>query len=353
MSRSKLWIPGPTECAPEILEEMARPPIGHRGAEIQELVGAILPGLRTLLDAEEVGFMTASATTVMEAGLRNLVGRKALVLACGSFGKRWKSIADACGIEADLVSVDLGEAIKPAHVEEHLTDEHDAVCLTWSETSTGVLNPVADISAAVRAKSSDACVLVDGVSALAAAPGGLRSLDADLLLAGVQKALALPPGLAVHALSERALARAETIPHRGFVTDFLKLRDSLAKNQTPATPSVSHLFALRVQLERMAAEGPEGRVARHAEMAARVHGWAADRGLSILAEEGHRSPAVTSLSRDGLDPKAVISGVEERLGVRLGSGYGDRKPTDFRIGHMGEHDLAELESLLETIDSVS
>ena len=226
MSRLELWIPGPTEVAPEVLELMARPPIGHRGPAIQELVGAIEPGLRALFGTREVFAATCSGTTVMEMGLRNLVGKRALVLACGAFGKRWHAIAQANGIDSELVLLDPGEGLTPELARKKLSGlGYDAVCLTQNETSTGVFNPIPDIVKTIREVEPEACVLVDAVSSLSAVELDFDAVGADLWLAGVQKAIALPPGLAVYALSERAIARAETVENRGWATDFLKARD--------------------------------------------------------------------------------------------------------------------------------
>lgn len=352
MSGLELWIPGPTEVAPEVLELMARPPIGHRGAGIQELIGAIEPGLRALFGAREVFAATCSGSSVMEMGLRNLVRQRVLVLACGAFGKRWHDIAKCNGIDSELVLLEPGEGMTAEIARAKLKGGgFDAVCLTQNETATGVFNPIPEIVAAIRKEAPEICVLVDAVSSLSAVELDFDAVGADLWLAGVQKAIALPPGIAVYALSERALARAETVSNRGWTTDFLRAREQWAKHQTPATPSVSHLFALRRQLERIHGEGIAARAARHREMAAMVQDWAAERGHGILAREGFRSPTVTCLRVEGRPPSGILAEVADRAGVRLGGGYGDLKPEWFRIGHMGEHRPERLRTILDAIDA--
>jgi aspartate aminotransferase-like enzyme len=191
---------------------------------------------------------------------------------------------------------------------------------------------------------------VDAVSSLSAVELDFAATGADLWLAGVQKAIALPPGLAVYALSDRAIERAGSVACRGWSTDLLRARDAMAKHQTPATPSVSHLFALRRQLERIEEEGAGARARRHRDMAAMVHAWAAERGHSVLAEEPYRSPTVTCLRVEGPSPQALLQRVAERAGARLGGGYGDLKAEWFRIGHMGEHGPERLQQLLTAID---
>lgn len=349
MTMRRLWIPGPTEVAPEILEAMAGAMIGHRDPEIRELVGAIRPGLQRLLGAREVFFMTSSATTVMESGLRNLVGRRALVASCGEFGKRWHEIGKACGIATDLVEAQAGEPVTPAMVREALRPgEHDALCLTWSETSTAVLNPVADLVRAAREVAGDVSILVDAVTAVAALEIDFDALGADLLLAGVQKAMAMPPGLSVYALSEAALAKAAQAPHRGYVTDFIRNKASMDKDETPATPSVSHLFALRAQLGRIHGEGMPARAARHRKMSDMACAWGERHGHEVLARAGFRSPTVTCLRSPIPSPK-LIAGVKARCGAQIGPGYGPFKDTHVRIGHMGEHSPEQLEIVLQAM----
>jgi aspartate aminotransferase-like enzyme len=324
--------------------------IGHRGSGIHALIAAIRPGLQQLLGGRVVFFMTSSATTVMESGLRNLVRERALVASCGEFGKRWHELAKACGIASDLVEAPIGEPVTAEIVVEALrAGKHDAVCLTWSETSTGVLNPIADIVAAIR-RLGDVSILVDAVTAVAALETHFDALGADLLLAGVQKAMAMPPGLSVYALSERALAKAASIERRGYVTDFIRNKASMDKDETPATPSVAHLFALKRQLERIHGEGLPARAARHRRMSDMAGEWGARTGHEVLARGGFRSPTVTCLRSPRLATPELIKGVTKRCGAVLGAGYGDLKTTHFRIGHMGEHSPETLQVVLGALD---
>jgi len=170
-----------------------------------------------------------------------------------------------------------------------------------------------------------------------------------VLLAGVQKSFALPPGLAVAAVSARAMARAATVPHRGMVQDFLEIRRYLDRFETPSTPSTSHLFALRTQLGRILEEGMEQREARHRAMAARAQEYAR-RKWALFADDDYLSPTVTTVRvPEGMDP----TGLRQALlgqGIARGGRYGKLKADTFRIGHMGEHTLAGLEDLLERIE---
>lgn len=349
MSERTLWIPGPTEVSREVREAMAVPMIGHRGPEIRTLISGIRGGLQRLLGAREVFVMTSSATTVMESGLRNLVKEHALVVSCGEFGKRWHEIGRACGIATHLAEVPIGEPVTSDRVVAELrAGSFDAVCLTWSETSTAVLNPIVEIARAVR-ELGDVSILVDAVTAVAALEIEFDSLGVDLLLAGVQKAMAMPPGLAVYALSEPALAKAASLQNRGYMTDFIRNKASMDKHETPATPSVSHLNALRVQLDRIHAEGMTARAARHRRMSDMSCAWGEREGHDVLALAGFRSPTVTCLASPRMPSSQLIQGVMKRCGAQLGPGYGGLKDSHLRIGHMGEHSPETLQVVLDAM----
>lgn len=356
----RFFLPGPTEVRPEILQAMVRPVIGHRGSEMIEQMGRILPRLSAIFRTRRpVWVSTSSATGLMEAAVRNGVRRRALSLVNGAFSDRFQRIAIACGKEADRLEVAWGEAHEPEAVARAVKGKgYEAVTVVHSETSTGALNPIAEIAEAVRSASPQTMLLVDAVSSLAGAPVETEAWGLDVVLTGAQKALALPPGLAFAAASERALAKASDIPDRGVYFDFLAFEESAAERQTTNTPAVSLLYALDAQLERIEREGIEVRWARHRAMADCTAEWVAgarDRiglDLSILAPEGRRSPTVTCIVLpDGLRGSDVNRRMKER-GYTIATGYGRLKETSIRIGHMGDHTVEELDALLGVLDEV-
>jgi aspartate aminotransferase-like enzyme len=171
-----------------------------------------------------------------------------------------------------------------------------------------------------------------------------------LVLTSSQKCLALPPGLALVAVSDRAMARAEQVPNRGWYFDLVRMEKHLLKDSTPATPALSLIYALDLQLDRILDEGLEARFARHRAMSQRVQGWAQESGLEIFAAEGYRSKTVTTLSNTyHLDISALNAFLLER-DMRIANGYGPLKGKTFRIAHMGNTQMAEIESLLATLD---
>ena len=272
----KLFIPGPTEVRPEILEAMATPMIGHRSSAYATLQAECESKVKKLLFTEgRVFLFTSSSTGVMEGAIRNCVGQKVLNTMNGEFSRRWHEIARSCGVQAEKLEVEPGQAITPELVDAALSQGgYDAVCLTHNETSTGIMNPVREIAALVRAKYPDVLILVDAVSSMAGVEIRFDEWGLDVCLAGVQKCFALPPGLAVCGVSGRAMERAKTIPHRGYYFDFLEMEKFAQKNNTPATPSISHLYALNKQMDCILAEGVENRFTRHIAMAEYTRAWA-------------------------------------------------------------------------------
>jgi aspartate aminotransferase-like enzyme len=356
----KWFLPGPTEVRPEVLSSMVRPVIGHRGLAMETLMQRVQPRLRTLFrTVRPVYVSTSSATGLMESAIRNCVPSRVLSLVCGAFGERFYKIALACGKEADRLDVDLGESNEPGQVVDALGGQvYDAITVVHSETSTGVLNPLAEIAAAVRESSSETLVLVDCVSSLAAAPVDVDGWGLDFALCGSQKGMAVPPGLAFGAASQRAMERSLNTPGRGLYFSFEAFEGAVARNQTANTPAASLLFALDLQLERIESEGLEARWARHHAMAERTWGWVdemrEERGvnLRVLASEGRRSPSVTCVAvPEGLSGVEITRRMAER-GYTIASGYGRLKESTFRIGHMGDHTVEELDALLEELTSV-
>ncbi len=195
----------------------------------------------------------------MEAAIRACASRRVLSLVCGAFSERFFKIARACGKQADRLDVDWGDANEPGGLAETLASGgYDAITLVHSETSTGVLNPVAEIAAAVRAAAPDTLVLVDCVSSLAATPVEVDAWGLDFALTGSQKALALPPGLAFGVASQRAFDRSRAMPDAGLYFGFQAFEQAVEKNQTANTPAVSLLYALDAQLDRDRGRGARG-----------------------------------------------------------------------------------------------
>lgn len=350
----KLYIPGPVEVRPEILDAQAQWMVGHRMPESADLVGRILPKLSQVFFTNQTVLITASSGTgLWEAAVRNCVGKKVLTCVNGAFASRFSDVAGLNGKEMEVLSVPWGQPILPEQVVERLsTGEFDAVTVVHNETSTGVTSPIREIAAAVRAMpgGEDIMILVDSVSGLSGARIEMDAWDLDVVLSSSQKAFALPPGLAFCAVSDRAMAKAKTVPARGYYFDFISLAKSIAKNQTPATPAVSLLYALDRQLDDMMAEGVENRFTRHLAMRDRTLQWARTKGFDIFAAEGYESPTVTCVANNLEIDIAALNKYLRGHGMIISNGYGDLKGKTFRIAHMGDMQISDMEALFAAMD---
>jgi len=349
----RLLTPGPTQVRPEILKELATPQIHHRAPEFAELYGAIQPKLQQVLYTEKpVLVYTSSSTGAMESAVTNLVAKRCLNLVNGAFSKRWYEITAGNGVPCDAFEVPWDQAIKPEMVEEQLASgQYDAVTLVFNETSTGMMNPLQEI-AEVVSKHPETFLLVDAVSGMAGAKIDTDAWKLDFVLAGVQKAFALPAGLAVAAISERALERAKNVPPRSYYFSIPHMYKSHLKNQTPSTPAIPHLYALNAQLDDMLAEGMEQRFARHAAMAEIAQAWA-KKHFDIYPEDGYWSQTLTCVKNTKeIDVATLIKTLADEFNVRISNGYGDIKGKTFRIAHMGDTQVDEVRGLLAVIDDV-
>jgi aspartate aminotransferase-like enzyme len=354
-SLPKLFIPGPVDIAPETFEAMCQPMMGHRGGDFEALYASIQPGLKPILGTERPVYLsTSSAWGVMEGAIRNLVQTKVLNLCCGAFSDKWYGVAQSCGKNAEKIQVEWGEAIDPEAVRAKLSEGgFDTVTLVHNETSTGVMNDLAGIAAVVN-EFPDVLLVVDTVSSLSAVPIEMDKLGIDVVLAGVQKALALPPGLAVFAISEAALERAATTEGRGYYFDFVEFDKNAVKNNTPSTPAISLLYALKQKVDSIAEEGLEARFARHAKLNGMIQAWMAKHGFKNFAPEGFQSKSLTAIDNtDGrLDVPAFIKAVRQKYNFLLNGGYGKIKGTTFRISNMGNETEKTMQELIDALDDV-
>ena len=246
----------------------------------------------------------------------------------------------------------MGQAITPERVDEALAGGgYDAITLVLNETSTGVMNPVRETAALIRQKYPDVLILVDAVSAMAGVKIEFDAWDIDVCLAGVQKCFALPPGLTVCAVGERAMERSRTVPDKGYYYDFHVNDRYYQRGQTPATPAISLIQALDTQMDDILAEGLENRWARHLEMAGLVRGWAREH-FQLYGDERYLSNTVTNVENvRGID----VGALNDELGVRgamISNGYGELRGKCFRIAHMGDLTPADIRWLLAQIDEI-
>jgi aspartate aminotransferase-like enzyme len=352
MQHDKLFIPGPVEVSPKTWAAFTLPMIGHRSEAFRELYREIHSQLQQLFGTRQPVFLsTSSAWGVMEASIRNLVGKRVLNCMCGAFSDKWLDVSRRCGKQAEELRVEWGRHIAPDALEAKLaTGEFDAVTLIHNETSTGVMNPLEEICAVMRGYP-DVVLIVDSVSSFSAVPISMDELGIDVLLTGSQKALALPPGFALFSVSEKAFRRAEQQKDRGYYFDFLEFRKNQENDMTPTTPSIAHIHALQSKLDDIFTEGLENRYARHARTNALVHEWVKRRGFEFFADEGYRSVTLTCVKNNrGIDVPQLVRDLRSKHHLVIDGGYGNIKGKTFRLSNMGDETEETVSHLLACLD---
>ena len=356
LTNGTFFFPGPTEVRPEVLQEMTRPMIPHRGAAFETMFARMQESLRTVFaTTRPVYVSSSSATGLMEAAVRCAPAGRVLSIVNGAFSARFSAIVKACARDSDVLDVPWGEAVDLDVLAEKLrATRYSAVTVVHSETSTGALTDVRTV--ARLAHENGAVCLVDSVTGVGGAELRFDEWELDFALTGSQKALAMPPGLAFASATSAFIEQAKAQPGRGLYFDLVEFDAYASKNQTPNTPAIPLFFAAELQLAAIVAETMPVRWARHAAMAAQTYAWvdslAARHGdeLRVLATAGKRSPSVTSIVLpERIKSSAVLKAVKER-GFTIGSGYGKNKDTSIRIGHMGDHTLKGLGRCLVACD---
>jgi aspartate aminotransferase-like enzyme len=357
MTHVKLHIPGPVEVSPKTFKAFCSPMIGHRGQGFKDLYTRIEPQLQQLLYTKQLVYLsTSSAWGVMEGAVRNLVRKRVLNCMCGAFSDKWLDVSKRCGKEAEALQVPWGSPIRAEQVEARLaTGNFDALTLIHNETSTGVMSPIEEI-AALKKKFPDVMFIVDAVSSMSAIQLPFDALGIDVLLAGTQKAFALPPGFAVFVCSPAALAKAATATDRGYYFDMVEFQKNAEQGMTPSTPSIGHVYALASKLEDIFAEGLDARFARHKKLAEMTRAWAARHGFTLFPEPGFESVTLTCINNGAKPGGRVVDVAKLQKAVKdqgflIDGGYGKIKGTTFRISNMGDETEATMGQLYAALDS--
>jgi aspartate aminotransferase-like enzyme len=356
MAHVKLHIPGPVEVSEKTFQAFRSPMVGHRGQGFKDLYAKMQPQLQQLLYTKQLVYLsTSSAWGVMEGAIRNLVSKKVLNCMCGAFSDKWFDVSKKCGKEAEALQVAWGSPIHAEQIDQKLaTGQFDALTLIHNETSTGVMSPLYQI-ADLKKKYPDVMFIVDAVSSMTATKMEFDGLQIDVLLAGTQKAFALPPGLAVFVCSPAALAKAATRKDRGYYFDFVEFQKNAEQNMTPSTPSIGHVYALASKLDDIFAEGLEARFARHLQLAKMTRDWAARHGFTLFPEKDFESVTLTCVN-NGARPggrtvdAAKLQKLVKDQGFLIDGGYGKIKGTTFRVSNMGDETEETMATLYAAMD---
>jgi aspartate aminotransferase-like enzyme len=350
-----LFVPGPVDVDEEVAQAQTAPMLPHRSAEFEEIFHRAEGKARKLFYTENRVFISASSGTGFhEAAVRNFVPDNGRVLSCanGAFGNRWHDVAKTNGKQVDKLDGEWGKPITAEMVAEALDkNSYDAVLVVHNETSTGLMNPIKEIAAVVKDLSPDTLVCVDAVSSFSGAKIETDAWGLDFVLTSSQKALAMPPGLALAATSDRALAKAETVENRGWYFDLVRLEKHRVNNSTPATPVVGLIYALDKQLDRIFAEGAQNRFDRHTAMMEHTHNWALANGFGVFAADGFQSRTVSAIDNKREIDLGEFNKYIAPKDMRVAGGYGALKGKTFRIAHMGELTIDDLNTLFAEFEA--
>jgi aspartate aminotransferase-like enzyme len=347
-----MFVPGPVDVAEEVLRAQTAPMLPHRSMEFEAIFRRTAEKLQQIFYTKHRVFQfAASGTGLQEAAIRNLVNKRVLSVVNGAFADRWYEVAVSNRKDAEKLAFEWDSPASPDRIADALRKGgFEALTIVHNETSTGMQNPVKEIAEAARVASPDTLICVDAVSSLAGAKIEMDAWGLDMLFTSSQKCLALPPGLAFGAVSDRAMEKAKSVENRGWYFDLLRMEKHRLKDSSPATPAMSLIYALDFQLDRILAEGLDNRFARHSAMAKRVQEWADAHDLSMYAPEGYRSQTVTTIKNErGINVSDLNAFLKQRE-MRIAGGYGPIKESTFRIAHMGEIQMEDIEKLLTAME---
>lgn len=351
-----LRIPGPTPVPPPVLTAMTLPMIPHRGGQMSSLVKGIYAKLQQVHRTDvDVMVWAGSGSAGWEAAIQNTcrAGDNVVVTVCGSFGSRFADVAERFGLNVTRVEVPWGQAVAANQIASAIAEAGDvqAVLVTHNETSTGVTNPLAEISRV--AHDTGALVLVDAVSSAAAMPVETDAWELDWVISGSQKAWMCPPGLMLAAVSERALEVAATLETHRFFWDVERVAKGFRTGQVATTPAISLFRALDVALDMMLEEGVEQMWARQAELGAGLREAISDIGLELYADPQYASASITSVRPpDGVKASDLRNRIRADSGIEVAIGQGAEAEAVIRIGHMGWSQAPEMDATVESIRRV-
>ncbi len=350
-----LRIPGPTPLPDAVREAVSGQMISHRGKAYEEIHSRVVENVKYFLQTKnDVFLLTSSGMGGLEAAIVNFFSPQdeILSLTCGEFGSRWADVARAFGLNVTEEKFAPGTAVDPARTKELLAKHPKikGVLITLNETSTGVLNPIAELSRLIKAHPNKPLILIDGISGLGGVDLAVDQLGIDVAVSATQKAWMSPPGLALICVSSAAWEKHATATLPRYYFDLTQFKEFGLKNQTPATPAVGTLYGLDAALQLMKSEGREKIFARHLRLRDYTLKNVKALGFKLMADAAHASPTVTSFwVPEGRDGKAWLTEIKEKYKIILTGGMGELKEKIVRIAHMGFTTKADLDPVFKAL----
>ncbi|HEY8932317.1 MAG TPA: alanine--glyoxylate aminotransferase family protein [Rariglobus sp.] len=349
----KLFIPGPIAVSDKTLRAMAQPMIGHRSTDFVALYNSIQPDLQALFYTKDPVYLsTSSAWGVMEGALRNVCQKKVLNCMNGAFSDKWNDVALRIGKQATALKSEWGQPVDPEAVRKELaTGAYDCITIIHNETSTGTMSDINALAAVLR-EFPDVISIVDTVSSFTVVPIKKDELGIDIIITGSQKALAMPPGLALITVSKKALERSALAKDRGYYFDLIEFQKNHENGMTPSTPAIALIYALKSKLEDIKAEGIENRYARHARLNKKVQEFIFSKGFKLFPTEGYGSVALNCFANtQNIDLGVLNKILKSEHKLVIDGGYGKLKGKTFRISNMGDETDETIAELIKALDA--
>jgi len=347
----KLFIPGPVAVSAKTMAAMTSAPIGHRSPDFVALYQSIQPRLQELFGTQDPVFLsTSSAWGIMEGALRNVSRQRVLNCMNGAFSDKWHDVANRNGIRATALEFDWGQPVDPAAVRAELeAGDYDAITLIHNETSCGCMSDLKALMAVIR-DFPEVISIVDTVSSFTAVDIPKDELGIDIMITGSQKALAMPPGLSLCSVSQRALDRAASMPNRGYYFDLIEFLKNHEKGMTPSTPNIPLIYALRSKLDDIFAEGTAARFARHVRLNELVRSTIKKQGFELFPPDTHGSRSLNCFANTrNLDIGALNATLKAEHALVIDGGYGKIKGKTFRISNMGDETDETIQVMLDAV----
>jgi aspartate aminotransferase-like enzyme len=357
MNSELLLTPGPVKIPEEVMQAMANSNIHHRTNEFEKIFSETLDLYQELVKSPTRPiFLACSGTGAMEASIVNTCNSDdtILVLEAGKFGERWCLIAEKLGLKHEVLKANWGETFDLSLVEEFITKHKDAklVCCQYCETSTTSLHNAKALAELVKKVAPQMLFILDGITAVGTKAINQSEANYDILITGSQKALMLPPGLAIVSCSQLAWDTIQKNNPKSLYFNFLIEKKFHAQNTTAFTPAISLIFALNASLKRIFKEGLNNVYSRHQENSIFLRENLKNLGFKLLAENCP-SPSVTGgYPPDKIDADQLRKKILSEYGIRIAEGQDSLKGKIIRIGHMGCIDTSDLNRLIVAIRNI-
>lgn len=350
MIKKRLFTPGPVSAYPPALQAALDANIHHRTSDFKEILTSVIDALRRIFgEPAEMFLLTSSGSGAMEAAVTNFFspGEEVLIASCGKFGERWIELASKFQLKATVLKFPYGDPVNPDDVRKALRENKNlrGVFVQACESSTAVQNDMDELTRVV--KDTDSILIADAVTGLGTMSISVKD-GIDVMVSGSQKALMIPPGLAMIGISEKAWKRVEPSTAPRFYFDLKTAKKSWDKNETPFTPATSLILSLRESLRAIEASGFQNLIRITENRARATRAGLNAIGLEIFAKRP--ANAMTGVVAPGGDADKITSRLKQKYGLQVAGGQGELKGKIFRISHMGYIDHFDTLGVLSALE---